>query len=311
MRKEPRAARLLRAALKEAAGFAFRYSGLTALVRATASRRGVGILVYHDPPADLLRRHLEYLSRHYCFVTLSDLVNALESGEWSRLPLRSIVMTFDDGHRGNLDLVPLFRRYGIQPTIYLCTEPVLRTGRFWFREPGVDPEPLKAIPNWQRVAVLEKLRACTDVEELQPRQALEAGDIVRLAEIIDFQSHSVTHPILPMCSAPEAEREIWQSRVDVERLSGRPCDHFSFPNGDYSEREIQLVKRARYRSARTTKLGWNGPRTDRFRLRIIGMPDVASVNVLAAHLAGGLFVKRFVQRLLRKSGSAAASRRDS
>src|SRR5436309_2464132 len=77
MRKRPVAPGSIRAAAKEAVGFAFRYSGLTALVRATVGRRRVGILVYHDPPVRLFERHLEYLSRHYVFLTLDDLVNAL------------------------------------------------------------------------------------------------------------------------------------------------------------------------------------------------------------------------------------------
>lgn len=289
--------RFLRAVAKNALAFAFRYSGLTALVRATAHRRRVGILLYHDPPFHLLERHLDYLSKHYVFLTLDDLVGALEAGEWSGLPAHCLVLTFDDGHRQNLELVPLFRRYGIRPTIYVSSDAVLTSGRFWFREPGVDPEPLKRVSNARRLAALERLRVSNPgMVAVAERHAFEAADVKRLTNVIDFQSHSVTHPILPMCTGAEAEWEIKHSRIQVESLTGQPCEHFSFPNGDYSEREIHLVKKAGYRSARTTRIGWNGRAADPFRLKIIATPDVASVNVLAAQLAGVLLVKRLVQR---------------
>lgn len=288
--------RFLRGAAKNALAFAFRYSGLTAFVRGTVHRRRVGILLYHDPAFGLLKRHLEYLSKHYVFLALDDLVRALETGKWSRLPARGVVITFDDGYRQNVELVPLFKRYGIRPTIYISSEAVLKSGRFWFRESGVDPEPLKTVSNRERLAVLDELGVSdSGMAALAERHAIEAADVKRLADVIDFQSHSVTHPILPMCTSADAEWEIQQSRIQVENLTGRPCEHFSFPNGDYSQREIEMVKRAGYRSARTTRVGWNGPESDLFRLRIIATPDVASVSVLAAQLAGALFIKRLLR----------------
>jgi peptidoglycan/xylan/chitin deacetylase (PgdA/CDA1 family) len=291
----------LRTLAKEALAAGARFSGIAALVNATQARR-VGILVYHDPAASLLEKHLEYLSRRYSFLALEDLVRALESGDWRSVPRRAVVLTFDDGHRTNVELVPLFERYGLRPTIYLCSGPITGNGRFWFREPNVDPEPLKRVPNDVRVATLERLRrsAPLDSGARTARHSLDRADLDRMRDAVDFGSHSVSHPILPMCSRSEAEHEIRQSRVDIERVTRMPCDHFCFPNGDYSEREIKLVRLAEYRSARTTDIGWNRPGTDPFRLRVIGTPDVASVNVLAAQLGGILFAKRLVRRLLRR-----------
>jgi peptidoglycan/xylan/chitin deacetylase (PgdA/CDA1 family) len=288
-----------------------RFSGITALVRATIARRRVGILVYHDPGAALLEKHLEYLSRRYSFVTVEELVRALESDDWQSLPPHAVVLTFDDGHRTNVELIPPFERHGSRPTIYLCSGPITGSGRFWFREPNVDPEPLKRVPNDERVATLERLRASAPpaTAARAERHALDRADLERMGTVVDFGSHSVSHPILPMCSRTEAENEIRQSRLDVARLTSTPCDHFSFPNGDYSERELELVRQAGYRSARTTDIGWNGRGADPYRLRIIGMPDVASVNVLAAQLGGVLFAKRLAGRLLRHRRRAQRRRR--
>ncbi|MFL5048434.1 MAG: polysaccharide deacetylase family protein, partial [Xanthobacteraceae bacterium] len=80
--------------------------------------------------------------------------------------------------------------------------------------------------------------------------------------------------------------EIFQSKHELEALLGQECVHFSYPNGDYSAREIELLRQAGYRSGRTVDLGWNSPGTDVYRLKILGTEDDASVNRLAADLTG-------------------------
>lgn len=257
----------------------------------------MSVLVYHDPPVELFERHVRYLARHYTFLRLEELVHALETNDWSRVPRNAVVITFDDGHKSNVELAPIFERYRIRPTIYLTVEPITTSGRFWFREPGVDPEPLKRVPDRDRRAAVEEAATRIPATRRTERHALDRDDVRALSRIVDFQSHSMTHPILTRCSARDAEWEIDESRREVAALSGAACTHFSFPNGSYGERELQLVSRAGYRSARTTDLGWVGASTDPFRLPMIAMPDSASVDVLATQLAGGLYAKRLLPRL--------------
>jgi peptidoglycan/xylan/chitin deacetylase (PgdA/CDA1 family) len=70
------------------------------------------------------------------------------------------------------------------------------------------------------------------------------------------------------------EHEIAGSKAEVEELTGQPCRHISFPNGDYGPRELDLIRRAGYLSARTIEPGWVEPATDPYRLKIVPMPDV-------------------------------------
>ena len=51
---------------------------------------------------------------------------------------------------------------------------------------------------------------------------------------------------------------------------GEPCLDFSYPIGDYGEREVALARRAGYRSARTIDLVGNTKGTDPFRLQVLG-----------------------------------------
>ena len=107
-----------------------------------------------------------------------------------------------------------------------------------------------------------------------------------MLENVDFGSHSRFHPILTTCSDDECGDEIKESSREIEELTGRSCVHFAYPNGDYGEREIDMLKRAGYVSARTIDLGWNDVNTDPFKLRVLSWRDDMSVNRLAADLSG-------------------------
>jgi peptidoglycan/xylan/chitin deacetylase (PgdA/CDA1 family) len=282
---------------KEAFALCVRLSGIPFLIRHTYARRKVGILVYHDPAPELLERHLRYLVRRYTLIPLDDLVRALQDrDDWSTLPRNSLVVTLDDGHASNAQLGPLFAGYSVRPTIYLSTQSITGSGLFWFRTPGLDPEPLKLLQNRARLAVLAR----SEPDDTGERQALLVTDLTAMREWADFGSHTLTHPVLPMCTDDDSKHEVVASKSAVEELVDAPCRHFSYPNGDYTEREVSYVAAAGYDSARTAEIGWNGPSASCFHLKIVSIGDHASVNMLAAHLGGVLFVKRALSRHWRK-----------
>src|SRR5881392_1900258 len=96
------------------------WSGLPWLLRETYARRKVTIFLYHRPDPTDFRRQLRYLSRRYTFITLDRLVAAIEAQDWSTIPPKSLVVTFDDGHRLTVGLLDACREFGLVPTIYLC-----------------------------------------------------------------------------------------------------------------------------------------------------------------------------------------------
>jgi peptidoglycan/xylan/chitin deacetylase (PgdA/CDA1 family) len=113
--------------------------------------------------------------------------------------------------------------------------------------------------------------------------------------------------VLTTCTDEECAREITQSRIEVTALTGRECRHFSFPNGDYGHREIELVQKAGYSTARTVEVGWNDRRTDPFRLRLLTSAcDDLSVNFLAAQMGGILWAKEGLKRVKRSVRARSA-----
>jgi peptidoglycan/xylan/chitin deacetylase (PgdA/CDA1 family) len=283
----------MRSRVRTVVAGAIRWSGLAAVVRNTWARRRASIVIYHDPPPALLEEHLRYLAPRYGLTTLSAVVDALRSGDWSRLPPKPLVVTIDDGHAGNARLTDVLRRHGLVPTIFLTSAIVGTERSFWFE--GLDAPTaaaLKLVPNAERLAAVEDLAPAAGGR----RQALSAAEIEALRGACEFGSHTRFHPILPMCTDAEAEAEIAGSKSEVEALAGAPCRHFAYPNGAYTERDVRLARDAGFDSARTVDVGWVGRRTDPHRLPTLSVADDVSVTELAAELAGFKWLSRVVRR---------------
>lgn len=281
---------------------------LPRLIRATVARRRAAILLYHDPSPATVDAHLAYLRRYYTIVPLAQLVAALREGRFRELPPRTVAITIDDGHRGNFALLDVFRAHQVVPTIYLCSQIVATDRHYWFLDTP-DPEPLKRVSNRRRLELLG--HAGFDQAKAFPadqRQALSATEIHQMRDAIDFGGHTRFHPILPACDDAESHREIAGCRTEVAAIVEHPCEHFAYPNGDSSPRDREHVRRAGFLSGRSTRIGWVGPRTDPYQLPILGVPDDASTQRLAADLTGvtsWLAARSLTDKLLRFRGRSS------
>jgi peptidoglycan/xylan/chitin deacetylase (PgdA/CDA1 family) len=279
--------------------FVIRWCGPAALIRALVARRRVSILLYHDPDPRGLDRQLAYLSRRYNPISLDSLVNALDTGTWSEIPPRGIVITIDDGLASNRELLDVFQRHGVVPTIFLCSQLIGTTRHLWFEH--VDPAAagsLKWVSNSERLETLARDHGFEQTRQYPDgkRQALNAAEVAEMRVGCEFGSHTRFHPILPSCSTAEAAGEVTGSKAEIESLIGVQCNHFAYPNGCYTEREVGLARDAGYASARTVDIGWNGPRTDPYKLRILGVEDGSTVTTMVADLAGLYWLGRLFRR---------------
>jgi hypothetical protein len=134
--------------------------------------------------------------------------------------------------------------------------------------------------------------------EYEWRQALNRQEIAEMSPWVDFQCHGKYHFSLTICDDHTAYEEISGSKKVLEELLGRRCDHFAFPFGDYSSRDVEFLKQIGFKSGRTTDPGWIHKASDPYRLKVVAMiPDNASINMLCAQLTGlpnyiGNFFKR-------------------
>lgn len=276
------------ALFKEVFVFLLRFTGLPLFIRNIYAKQKVTIIIYHNPTVNVLDSHLKYLSKRYHFITLNVLVNAIRTKNWSSIPPKAIVMTIDDGHKGNYELLEVFKKYNIMPTIYVCTQVVNTNRYFWWQLKGLNLQLLKMLSNDEKLKYLTEEYQYTPVKEYsyKTRQALNLEEMNEMKCYVDFQSHSLFHPLLTNCSSKESAIEISKSKTELEVLLGLKCDHFSFPNGDYSERELNFVNKAGYLSSRTTDLGWNDINTNPYKLKAMGITDDASINLLSLQVCG-------------------------
>jgi peptidoglycan/xylan/chitin deacetylase (PgdA/CDA1 family) len=93
-------------------------------------------------------------------------------------------------------------------------------------------------------------------------------------------SHSRSHPLLPLCSDRELERELAQSKLEIEREVGGTVSSFCYPNGSWDPRVLDAVVRSGYARAVTTQHGWNARGAAMFALRRCDLSYVHCVDRL-------------------------------
>lgn len=103
-------------------------------------------------------------------------------------------------------------------------------------------------------------------------QYMNAQELKEIAAAgIEIGAHSISHPNLATATPERQEREIAQSKLNLEKLLGISVTTFAYPAGKYSDITIALVRQAGFTSAVTTNYGIASPDDDAYalpRLRI-------------------------------------------
>src|SRR3990172_279971 len=90
--------------------------------REILQRKKVTIILYHSIKPPLADLHFKVLREKYNIISLRDYVASRTSkNRGDRLPAKPLIVTFDDGHQSNYDLLPIFKRHNIPAVIFLCS----------------------------------------------------------------------------------------------------------------------------------------------------------------------------------------------
>ncbi len=131
---------------------------------------------------------------------------------------RMIVTTsWDDGHKLDLRLSALLKKYRIKATLYIAPED----------------------------------------HEFAPENRLSDEDISQLAEDFEIGAHTLSHPILTQISLDAAQTEILGSKTYLERLAGKPVRSFCYPHGLYNTQLKDILRSAGFTYARTVEQLWH------------------------------------------------------
>jgi poly-beta-1,6-N-acetyl-D-glucosamine N-deacetylase len=271
-------------------------SALPYVIREVVQRGRVTIIVYHKLSPDAAERHFEALLQKYDIISLAEYLDS-RTGIHNQLPLKPLIVTFDDGHKSNYDLKPIFEKHKIPVTVFLCSGVVGTNRHFWFETEMSEPlrQSLKHVPDEERIEVLARL-GFSEMTEQATRQALSVREIEEMKPLVDFQSHTIYHPLLPQCSDSRAFREVADSKTQLEQKFGLCIKALAYPNGNYSPREIEVAKKSGYQCALSLDSGFNSRKTPAFQLKRICINDDAGVDELFVK-ASGLwgFLKNFMR----------------
>lgn len=264
-----------------------RYSGLPYFFREVLHKRKVTILMFHDIEIENAEKVFPYLVKKYNIVDLNDYIKTSSKENGFYLPKKSLIITFDDGHVGNYKLLPIIKKYDIPVTIFLCSSIVNTNRNFWFlfEKDSSEVERMKDLPNEERLEILAKKGFKQDKDYEKP-QALQKAHIDEMKPYVNFQSHTMFHPILTMCNDEDSRQEIFGSKKYLESQFGLNINTIAFPNGNYTEREIQYVKEAGYKCAITVDFGVNSINSDLYRLKRLSSNDTNDLNELIVKSSG-------------------------
>ena len=172
-------------------------------------------------------------------LTLDAIADAIDGrAEW---PDRGVAVTFDDGFADTFaNALPILTRYGIPATMFAVSDLI------------------GASNDWMSARGFPKRRLMS-ASELQAMSA--AG--------VTIGSHTRTHPRLPELDAEAKRSEVRGSKARLEDVIGRSVTAFAYPYGLFDDDARQAVAEAGYRTACSTRSGFNGPDADRYLLRRI------------------------------------------
>lgn len=191
------------------------------------------------PPHEFERQMAWVRRAGYTSVSLETVLNHVIGAR--QLTEKSVHVTFDDGFVGVFDhALPVLNQFQISATLFALPSCAGATNEWMWRR------------GFPRRALLskEQLRILAD-------------------EGVAIGSHTRTHPRLPDVSPADAEMEIAASKTELENLIGREVAHFAYPYGLFNEGIRDTVARAGYRSACSTRPGFNRPGSDPYLLRRI------------------------------------------
>jgi len=162
----------------------------------------------------------------YQTITFADLMNYLDKGK--PLPAKPIIITSDDGYQNTyIYALPILKKYGYKMTVFLITsymgndENTRRLNEFDFDAEGVPHRPMLI---WPEVRAMSKYG-------------------------IEFQSHTWSHGIITNIPIEQAERELAQSKIDIEVNVGKPCFIVAWSHGIFNGEVLSLLPKTGYRGA--------------------------------------------------------------
>lgn len=221
-------------------------SGLPGLARILLTKKGRFALNFHGIarrryehlPYDCQPHHtlnefwntLQWLSRRFNFLSVQDFLYTDRPG---------VLLTFDDGHANNLNVLPVLDEFGAQGLFFITAQHVRQPRR------------------WLSFTHAQARRAFKDTAHIPADIAADCYDGLSTEQLAELArspwavigGHTESHPSLLACSQDEFQKELKQSADYLREISNQPVNLFAYPFGEYDRRVAEVVAEAGYQAA--------------------------------------------------------------
>jgi len=179
-------------------------------------------------------RQMRFLKvNNYNVISLEELVGLIKTN--SKIPNKTVVITFDDGHLDNYtNAYPILKKYNLPATMFV---------------------------------IVDYLSSPNFITKEQIKEMSDSGLVI-------IGSHTLTEKYLPKIKDEAIlKKEIFESKRKLELILGKPVNCFSYPIGGFNEKIRQMVIDAGYGVAVATSPGLNYPNDDTFAIKRVRISE--------------------------------------
>lgn len=242
--------------------------------------------------------HLKILKNNYNIISLSELIHCIENNELSE---KSVAITFDDGYEDNNYLVkPLLEEFKIPATFFLtsgyfgklfwwdlltaylynansCKQIVLGGKAFTFNGDPKDIQRtidiislhIRSLNYMEKLTFIHEINSLNNnLTTLDLSRCMTEDDLKSFSKcpFVEIGVHTKHHFQLSSMSKEEQYNEIMSNKNELENITQGGVNLFAYPNGDYNQSTVNILKNNSFRCGVTGSLGVVHNGSDVFRL---------------------------------------------
>lgn len=240
------------------------------------------------------REQIIFMKQHFDIVTIDEAIARTYDQTCYRKPY--IAITFDDGYKGNYSCVlPIIEELGVPITVYVSSGAIEKEESHWYdkiislldndipltvdltdyklgeyklgvgnseREKWSLMQSLltamKKIDPVEREKIVERIcdqATCDDSNQLKLMTVAELKSLAS-SDLVTIGGHSHCHNILTQLTDQEINVSLQENRKLLQQWTSGDINHFAYPNGDFNNKVIDLVKKNGFLSAVTVRTGY-------------------------------------------------------
>lgn len=253
----------------------------------------------HDP--NWLDNAFKILKRNYNMIAAEELENYYYNSANLK---NSCHVTFDDGDKGFYEnILPIVKKHKVPVSTYVSPKMAAEQKNFWFQEikgyndekmieiinqvtnnkKDIQPQFVKPFLKTLKLNVIWEIIHLYQKETNEPPKKPMNMTIDQLKELkssglVEIGAHTLNHPILINEEEDFAKIEIEKSIDLLGDILNSEIKYFAYPNGNYSNREIEILRNKGIKLAFSTKKDKISLENNNYSIPRSGSPMVSEVH---------------------------------